>query len=129
MPSDTGRGDPATHNRSTGRKRDERVFMRAGARLPGATGRRCCRSGSGSEAGWHSAALRSQQPWQYVDDRVADHRQLDASEGRLQQSDHVRPAQAAGQPRYDRARSGDQLVVEQGRHRPDLHAATRGQMA
>jgi hypothetical protein len=39
------------------------------------------------------------------------------------------PAQAAGQPRHDSHRSGDKLVVEQGRHRADLPAASGRQMA
>ena len=48
---------------------------------------------------------------------------------RLQQSRHVQPARAAEQPAIDRAGSGDQLGVERGRHRADLHAAPGRQMA
>jgi peptide/nickel transport system substrate-binding protein len=40
--------------------------------------------------------------------------------GGLQQPGHVRPACEAEQPQLDRARSGDRLVVERGRHRTDF---------
>ena len=52
-----------------------------------------------------------------------------ADDGGVQQPRAVRPARKAEQPRLDRARSGDRLVVERGRHRADLPAAPGRQMA
>src|SRR5260370_20642143 len=83
----------------------------------------------GPKARRRAEDVQPRQPGEYVDARGADDRRPDAYDGRVQQSDHVRPACGAGQPPIDRARPGDQLVMERGWDGADIQIAPGRQMA
>src|SRR5437764_861720 len=85
-----------------------------------------CSTSNGPKAGRYPENVQPRQPGEHVDPRGSDVRRRGADDGGVQQPCHVRPARKAEQPGLDRARSGQELVVERGRDRADDATARRG---
>src|SRR5690348_1604362 len=80
----------------------------------------------------HGGVLKTWEfdsPASMSDPRRIDDRGGAPDDGRIQQPRPVRPARKADQPRVDRARARDQLVMERGADRIDDAAAARREMA
>ncbi len=87
------------------------------------------RPGRGAEARRDSESLSSRESAEPLYSRGGDILGQCPGDGAVQQSCHLRPAQAAEQHRHHSAGAGHQLGLEQGRDATDIRAAAGGQMA
>ena len=98
-------------------------------RSPGHLSGQADRVGIGAKTRRRAPHLSVRQPGEHVDPRGGVQLGPEPDDGRLQQPGDVQPGRAAEPDRHDRARSGDEVVVERRHDRAHLSAPARRELA